>query len=70
MRTISVVANVTPRVRAVVSEAATVAPQTMQCFASAAAPAGLTAMRQVAEVAAWLQMMIVETTADVDAGTV
>ena len=57
----------------VASEAATVAPYTMKCFAAAeelASAEGCTAMRYVAAVAAWLVIAIEETTVDVEDGTV
>ena len=66
-------ASVKPTVRIVVSDAATVAPSTIKCFAVAAEPAsaeGCTAIRYVAEDAAWFVITIDETTVEVVAGTV
>jgi hypothetical protein len=66
----SVVFIVTPSVSAVESDAPTVISYAMYCELARVAPAGRTAIRNVAAVAVRLAITIVEITACVDAGTV
>ena len=66
----SVVASVTPSVKAMVSFAAIGVSQATQCWAARLAPAGRIARRNVPAVDAWLHTVIVDTTVEVVAGTV